>query len=362
MTGPGTINDTHAVHSDRPPSVPRGRIVDGVAGAGRRRLGGVVLGALFVGSAVCSTLTRGHAGSTSVTFAAAGDHGSGAATTASLRALAASGATFYLALGDLSYGSARAEPAWCARVRDSVGARYPFELVAGNHDAGSNGFIDNFAACLPDRIGVHGRYGAEYYFDYGTLLRVIMIAPDLTLGGQSYRYVEGNPHYTWLTRRIDEARAAGIPWVVVGMHKVCITMGEKKCEIGGDLLNLLISKRVDLILQAHDHTYQRSKQLTCAFKDSFVSTCVVDDGSDGTYTKGAGAVLVIAGTFGESFHEIDTRDPEAGYFARWMGGGANPTYGFVKYDVTSERISAQFVGTSGGTFTDSFRIVSPAKH
>jgi hypothetical protein len=362
MTQPGTSLDTHAVHSDRPGSAPRGRIVDGGAGADRRRLGGVLLGAVLVAGALCSTVTRGHTDSTSVIFAAAGDHGSGAATTASLRALAASGATFYLALGDLSYGSARTEPEWCERVRASVGARYPFELVAGNHDASSNGLIDNFAACLPDRMGAHGRYGAEYYFDYGTLLRVIMIAPDLTIGGQSYRYVPGNSHYVWLSQRIDEARAAGIPWVVVGMHKVCITMGEKKCEIGVDLLNLLISKRVDLILEGHDHTYQRSKQLTCAFKNSFVRTCVADDGADGTYTKGAGAVLVIAGAFGESFHEINTRDPEAGYFARWMGGGANPTYGFVKYVVTSDRLSAQYVGTSGGTFTDSFRIVAPDKH
>ena len=29
------------------------------------------------------------------------------------------------------------------------------------------------------------------------------------------------------------------------MHKVCITLGEKKCEIDVDLMNLLIAKRVD---------------------------------------------------------------------------------------------------------------------
>ena len=58
MTEPGTINDTDAVHSDRPRSAPRGRIVDGAAGAGRRRRGGVVLGALFVASALCSAVTR----------------------------------------------------------------------------------------------------------------------------------------------------------------------------------------------------------------------------------------------------------------------------------------------------------------
>ena len=119
----------------------------------------VLLGALPVASALCSTVARGHAQPSSVTFAAAGDHGLGAATTASPHALAGSGATFYLALGDLSYGSARAERSWCDLVRSHVGSSYPFELVSGNHDDASNGLIDNFAACLPDRMGRAGDTG-----------------------------------------------------------------------------------------------------------------------------------------------------------------------------------------------------------
>jgi hypothetical protein len=321
----------------------------------------LALGVLLVASALGSAATPGRAQPPAVTFAAAGDHGSSAATTASLHALSGSGAAFYLALGDLSYGSTGAEPAWCDRVKSTVGSSFPFQLVSGNHEADerSDGFIGNFVACLPDRMGARGRYGAEYFFDYGTLLRVIMIAPDLRIGGESYQYVPGSAHYAWLAQRIDEARAAGIPWVIVGMHKVCITVGGKRCEIGSDLMNLLIAKRVDLVLQGHDHTYQRSKQLTCAVVNSFVSACVADDGADDTYTKGAGAVFVIAGAFGKSFDRIDPRDPEAGYFARWMGGGANPTYGFVKYTVTPAQMSAEYVGTGGGAFTDSFRIVSP---
>jgi hypothetical protein len=185
-----------------------------------------------------------------------------------------------------------------------------------------------------------------------------MIAPDLTIGTESYQYVRGNPHYAWVAQRIDDARAAGIPWVVVGMHKVCLSLGSKSCEIGADLMNLLISKRVDLVLQGHDHNYQRSKQLTCAVEASFVSACVADDGSDGVYPKGAGTLFVIAGAFGKSLYDIETGDSEVGYFARWMGSNVNPTYGFVKYTVTPGQISAQYVGTSGGTFADEFRIVA----
>jgi hypothetical protein len=243
-----------------------------------------------------------------------------------------------------------------------VGATFPFQLVAGNHedDRRTNGFIDDFAACLPDRLGSTGRYGAEYYFDFGGLLRVILIAPGLEIGGEAYRYVPGNAHYDWLAARIDEARTAGVPWVVVGMHEVCITAGAKGCEIGADLMDLLIARRVDLVLQAHDHTYQRSKQLACARENSYVSSCVVDDGADGRYTRGAGTVFVITGAFGRALYDILASDAEAGYFARSMGANLLPTNGFLKVAVSPAELTAEFVAVSGSGFTDRFRIGASA--
>ena len=128
-------------------------------------------------------------------------------------------------------------------------------------------------------------------------MRVIMIPPHLTVENVHYAYTVGNTHYNWLAAAIDGARSAGIPWVTVGMHKICITAGDKSCEIGADLMNLLVSKRVDIVLQGHDHNYQRSKQLalngsTCtAFRsNSFDADCVADDGADNIYAKGAGSV------------------------------------------------------------------------
>ncbi len=45
------------------------------------------------------------------------------------------------------------------------------------------------------------------------------------------------------------------------MHKPCLSLGEYACDIGADLTNLLLSKKVDLVLSGHEHIYQRSKQL-----------------------------------------------------------------------------------------------------
>ena len=42
----------------------------------------------------------------------------------------------------------------------------------------------------------------------------------------------GNPHYDWLANTIDTAHAAGIPWVIVGMHFPCLTAGQYTCAAG----------------------------------------------------------------------------------------------------------------------------------
>ena len=205
----------------------------------------------------------------SFSFAVAGDLGGGSAATASLGALAGSAADFFLGIGDMSYDDIKPESAWCSYVKQHVGSTYPYELLVGNHEeqpSGPNGFIDTFAGCLPDHLGVKGLYAHRYYFDYppgAPLARFILIDPDLYRGATVAQYCTGGEteNCDWLKARIDEAKSQGL-WTIVGMHKNCLTIGQKSCEIGADLLNVLIARKVDLVLQGHDHGYQRSKQLS----------------------------------------------------------------------------------------------------
>lgn len=293
-------------------------------------------------------------------FAAAGDIGANARTDSALRAVATSGASFFLALGDMSYDEVVPESSFCDWVKARLGPTYPFQVVGGNHEEDSrvDGFIMNFAACLPDRMGSVGLYARESYFDYQGLVRFISIAADLVIEGQAYDYLPGNAHYDWLVQAIDGARLANIPWVVVTMHKVCLTTGTKSCEVGSGLMNLLISKRVDLVLEGHDHNYQRSKQLSCAAPNSYVASCVSDDGTDGIYPKGAGTVFVIAGAVGRGFYAVNSADTEAGYFTKTMAGETPEAgRGFVRYTVTGNRIDAELIPTGGSTTGDRFSIV-----
>lgn len=293
--------------------------------------------------------------SKSFSFNAVGDFSSNENADLVLSKIGETESDFTLALGDLGYAGNGTETAWCDFVKERVGAEHPFELIAGNHDDGTaDGNILEYRKCLPDKLSVTGDYGLEYYFDYEDLARVIMISPDINNYG--FSYTESSEHYEWLKTRIEEATT---PWVIVGMHKNCITPGIKTCEIGADLLNLLVEKKVDLILQGHEHGYMRSKQL--AFSGSCLEIvvnstdrdCVVDEGTD--FAKNAGALLLISGAGGYTLREINLDDPEIGYFDAWNGSNVGETYGFAKISIQKNRLTSKFIPVKG-SFTDEFSI------
>ncbi|QTE30481.1 metallophosphoesterase [Pengzhenrongella sicca] len=294
----------------------------------------------------------------------AGDYSTGANVRAVLSTVARLGPDLHVALGDLSYGVAGAEQSWCDLVTQHVGATFPFELLAGNHESnGVNGNIDAFAACLPNRLpGLVGTYGRQWYVDVpaqAPLMRLVLISPGLTFPDGDYVYTAGSPRYAWTAAAIDGARAAGIPWVVVGMHKPCLSVGQYACESGADLQQLLLSKRVDLVLSGHEHLYQRTKQLALApgcaavTPATFDADCVVSGAS--TLTKGAGTVFATVGTGGITQRAVSTTDPEAPYFAA-ASGLATATWGVLDLRATATTLAARFERASGGTFADAFSI------
>ena len=350
---------------------------------------------------VPSAPARGAGTAPSFTFGAAGDMGVGSAAAATLRNLGQAGTDFFLHLGDFSYGQAprggdTTPASWCNFVRSTANlpANYPYELVSGGHasQAGSaqDGPIESYAACLPDQmhstVAPGSEYGKDYYFDYpptAPLARVFMIAAGETFAnsGTPDQYTAGSPNSGWLSAAIDDARARNIPWVIVGMAFNCVTAGEKHCEIGADLFDLLAQKKVDLVLQGHEHGYERSHQFalnptTCPAipispnntgTPSYNQGCVVNNGASGNYPKGAGPVLVIDGTAGIALRPMAVQGtpdgPEAPYFAKLMGSTEpDADHGFVKYTVSASQLSGTFVSDNDAQapLTDSFTIAGDA--
>jgi len=272
-----------------------------------------------------------------VTFGALGDFDGNAPNypiaVTEMKRLANRNADFLLAVGDLGYNSD--EQTWCQVIKANLNETI---IVAGNHDTTQSGpgDINNAVLYCPFNLGVplvagptYG-YGISYYFDYpatNPLVRVIMITAGVSSTQTSgENYGSGGAEYTWTVNAATSARAAGIPWVVVGVHKVCINAGSYGCEIGQALWDALITAKVDLLLTGHYHVYERSYQLahsaTCtSVRDgSYNAACVADFDSD--MVKGAGIVQVTDGAGGESVYSIDTSS-DGQYFPVYMGSNMN---------------------------------------
>lgn len=295
---------------------------------------------------------------------AAGDYDDTGDTASVLTGIALQGPDANLMLGDLSYGRPGGEGAWCSFVTGITGA-VPHVLLAGNHESdGRNGFIEDFVDCLPPQFGVAGEYAKEYWVDFPVerpLVRIVMISPGIDFGEGPWNYDRGTARYDWTARTIDEARAAGIRWVVVGMHKPCLTGGRYECEPGADLTRMLVDKKVDLVLSGHEHLYQRSQQLQQGVEGCgeltvglFNDACVAD--SDDAFVKGAGTVFVTVGTGGRSLRDLTLGDSEAGYFAASSARNQNPAHGFLDLRFTEDSLGVVFDNAGTGTFYDAFTI------
>lgn len=266
-------------------------------------------------------------------------------------------AGFFL-LGDTSYSEIVPEQAWCDWVHGYLGPRYPLQVIAGNHeeDRKVDGYILAFARCMPDRLESAlgpGGYGVNFASDLGPVT-FIATSPDLSVGGVYYGYAPGSAEREWLVAAIDAAKRQG-DWVVVGMHKDCITIGNKTCEIGQEFAQLLIDEGVDLVLQGHDHDYQRTHALATVVEGDVGR--IADSGDDGVYARGAGTVFVIVGTAGRGVTTCSHADSEYGNFAtHWCGEEAGDTKGYLVISADRSTLTAEYVSTTGTAFSDRFTL------
>jgi hypothetical protein len=308
--------------------------------------------------------TTSPATASTLVITASGDIGSTAESSATLGRILELGADLHVALGDLSYGETGEEQAWCDFVTDRVGQEFPFQLLAGNHESdGLNGDIDAFAECLPDRVGgLVGEYAREYYVDVpaeAPLARLVMISPGISYPDGTWSYEYGTGHSEWTRQAIVGAGDAGIRWVIVGMHKPCLSVGNYECDSGPEIADLLVEAGADLVIGGHEHLYQRSVQLgiddTCrsSAPAAIPAACIVDD--DDALERRAGTVFVTVGTGGTPLREVHPDDPVAPFFATWSGANAEPTWGNLRVTISEAAMDVEFL-PAVGVFTDRFRI------
>ncbi|UKA56624.1 metallophosphoesterase (plasmid) [Arthrobacter sp. FW305-BF8] len=293
---------------------------------------------------------------TSVRFTAQGDIGVSDGARNVLDLIAGLKPQLNLALGDFAYEPG-IEDQFCDMVKGTLGADFPYQLITGNHESdGSDGDIDKFAACLPNRLpGLQGEYGTQWYADVpqdNPIVRFVMISPGIEFkDGQTLDYSQGSDRWQWTTAAIDGAEAAGIPWTVVGMHVPCRSMGKYACQPGQELTNMLVEKKVDLVLAGHEHAYQRTHQIGTGdgcprlVPNEHSARCLAD--TDASMVRGNGTVFATSGAGGVGMYDITADDPEAGYFAAVSGKNRDPAKGTLEATATPKRLSVRFVPAQG---------------
>ena len=270
------------------------------------------------------------------------DTGMEASGAAVMAAIGSSQARWVGILGDLAYQPGDGiEARWCDWVRARVSQ--PVSLVPGNHEAqDGDGVFGKFANCLPDRLGVTGDYATgHYYLDDGPV-RVIMTSPGITLPQGTRTYGKGTVEREQVKDWIDEAKAKG-QWVIVGMHMPCLTNGAHGCSSDSTFTDMLLGKKVDLIVAGHDHNYGRSHQIA----GTVAAPTIVD--RDGTFTAGAGSVLAIVGNGGHN-----PRAASSGGI--WAVTSDGTSAGYALVEAAPERLTFTERGIVGPSLTDTITI------
>ncbi len=249
---------------------------------------------------------------------------------------------FHMHLGDMTYSNTKTSvDTFAAEIVAALGAT-PYMLTAGNHESNWNDYLTDF----PPPVPITGSYGIRYYFNWplsSPYCRIIAITAGITeISGVDGNYSAGTANYNWVHDRIAEAKANGW-WVIVCVHKNWISMGTKGNEVGNDIMALCFTMGVDLMLQGHDHTYQRSKQ----WNNPVVSGHPTIVGNGPQYVKGLGLVLTINGSGGLNHTSLSSTDPDVPYFADNPNGFAgkaafNNDYGTLALTVTPTTISAAY--------------------
>lgn len=146
----------------------------------------------------------------------------------------------------------------------------------GNHEYDNNyslrkshqvPYFDIFTLPVNGECGGVPSHTEMYYsFDIGNVHFVNLDSYGLEIeNGQEYGLADtaGSPQIEWLKQDLD---ANGLPWVIVSFHHPPYCLGTHNSDIEPDLiairehLNPILERyNVDLVLNGHDHTYQRSQ-------------------------------------------------------------------------------------------------------
>ncbi len=280
-----------------------------------------------------------------INFAAVGGWGCTPQTINTVNNMLDKNPELVLGLGDYSYENDSAD-CWFERVQPIDDK---MKIAFGNHEVEME---SKFAQYI-EHFNLTNQY---YSFDYQNVHFTVMsdYVPD-EIGSEQYTFVQN-----------DLAKAAADPnidWIIVVHHNNAYSSTANNVISGAfgqwkEAYHPLFEQyNVDLVLQGHHHSYQRSYPIKYNVDTS--RDPIITDENTNTYTNPEGQIFLTVGTGGAGLHPLYGN--KAPYLIT-----AQEEHGFLNVDVTNNNndgtttLVGTFYSNNGGEMTDQFTIAKSA--
>lgn len=171
-------------------------------------------------------------------------------------------------------------------------ARTPLILANGNHENLATNYLAQFT--LPQEITEgEGAQGEEWFsFDFANARFVV-------LNDTPVSRATSGPQLAWLEATLASVDREQTPWIFVMHHRPPYSCGGahgSDLDLRATLQPLLDKYEVDIVLNGHDHLYERSKPIR-GLKDG-EAIVATDVGPNDTPVSQSGTLYVVAGGAG----------------------------------------------------------------
>jgi Calcineurin-like phosphoesterase len=276
-------------------------------------------------------------------FAAAGDFGCSKNTKKTINNIEDKKPELVLPLGDLSYQSTA--DCWFHAMSPLKGK---IMITLGFHEVNDgkskmNQYINSF--------DLDKHYNS---FDYRHVHFVTMASES--------KFEEGSAQYKFINEDLKKASEnKDIDWIVVTTYGPFYTSPSthKAEKVLRDIYHPIFEKyNVDLVLQAHNHNYQRTYPISYNSAGDSSEPIVTKQNTTGYNNSTDGTVFALVGTGGESFYPLDGQAP---YVASQFD-----KFGFLDIDISNGNPHTTLTGTfydnKGDEVLDQFTIEKEIKN
>ncbi len=210
----------------------------------------------------------------------------------------------------------------------------------GNHDEDEEN-PPSLASAYLQEFGL----GTSYYsFTYKNI-HFLMMNSEIAFDANS-------PQYSFVKNDLAIASAdVAIKMIIVGFHSPMYTSPSKhppNTAFAGTYHPIFDKYGVDLVLQAHNHNYQRSYPLT--FNNAKTTSPIASSSQKNYYNDPAGEIYAIVGTAGRSLYNLNGK---ASFNVNQF-----EEYGFLNLEMSDDgkTITGKFYSAKDGSVIDQFGI------